>query len=74
MQQIEAATDIHLQMDTRERLMQKYAIMTSDAIFFNNLWKGNKSVTCCFIIDMVSGESMKIGPFKQIDLVREFKK
>lgn len=74
LQAVESATDVHQQMDTRERLMQKFAIMTSDAAFFNNLWKGNKAVSCRFIIDMVSGESMKIGPFKLIDLVREFKR
>lgn len=74
LQAIESATDVHQQMDTRERLMQKYAIMTSDAEFFNNLWKGNKAVSCRFIIDMIPGESMKIGPFKLIDLVREFKR
>lgn len=71
---VEASMDIHQQMDARERLMQKYAIMTSETTFFNNLWKGNKAVTCRFIIDMASGESMKIGPFKLIDLVREFKR
>ena len=54
--------------------MQKYAIMTTEATFFNNLRKGNKAVTCRFIIDMVSGGSMKIGPFKMIDLVRDFKR
>lgn len=71
---IESATDVHQHMDSRERLMQKYAVMTSDANFFNNLWKGNKAVSCHFIIDMISGESMKIGPFKLIDIVREFKR
>lgn len=74
LQSIESATDIHQQMDARERLMQKYAIMTTEAAFFNNLWKGNKAVSCRFIIDLISGESMKIGPFKLIDLVREFKR
>ena len=72
--EVESSMDVHQQMDARERLMQKYAIMTTEATFFNNLWKGNKAVTCRFIIDMVSGESMKIGPFKLIDLVREFKR
>ena len=71
---VETSMDVHQQMDARERLMQKYAIMTTEAPFFNNLWKGNKAVTCRFIIDMVSGESMKIGPFKMIDLVRDFKR
>lgn len=71
---VETSMDVHQQMDARERLMLKYAIMTTEATFFNNLWKGNKAVTCRFIIDMVSGESMKIGPFKMIDLVRDFKR
>lgn len=74
LQTIESAMDVHQQMDSRERLMQKYAIMTADAAFFHNLWKGNKAVSCRFIIDMTSGESMKIGPFKLIDLVRDFKR
>ena len=71
---VESSMDVHEQIDARERLMQKYAIMTADATFFNNLWKGNKAVTCRFIFDVISGESMKIGPFKMIDLVREFKR
>lgn len=72
--EVESSMDVHQQMDARERMMQKYAIMTSETAFFNNLWKGNKAVSCRFIIDMVSGESMKIGPFKTIDLVRDFKR
>lgn len=43
---IENATDIHRQRDRLEKLMQKYAIMTTDAFFPYILWKDYKAVTC----------------------------
>jgi len=70
----EESKDVQEKMDTYDNLMQTFAIMSTDVAFFNTIWGGNNAVTCRFIIEMKSGESMKIGPFKLIDLVRDFKR
>ena len=69
----EESKNIQKKIDTYDYLIQTYAIMTTDVAFFNTIWRGNNTVTCRYIIEMKSGETMKIGPFKHIDLVRDFK-
>ena len=69
---IEETTDNHVKMDYSDLVMRKYAIMTKDINLFSSLWSGQNYATCRFIFNLKSGENMKIGPFKLIDLIRDY--
>lgn len=63
-------TDKIKKAELLEGMIVKYAIKSNNASFFEELWSNKRYATSRFVFHIRNRESLIVGPFKMIDLVR----